>query len=213
MDRWTLAIMQASVGAFPERDLSHAGDVSAAFRERGCNTIRDAASLVRTLPYGRNTDRADYRRVLCEGRGTCSTKHALIAALSVEQAIAIALRLGIYEMTEANTPGVGRVLDGVGLVGIPEAHCWLRYRSVDIDLTMPPDRPGVAARTFLHEETIRPEQIGAYKAQVHEQFLARWLARQKRVDLDGADAWRMREGCIAGLSAETVTSAMAWDGQ
>jgi len=166
-----------------------------------------------TLPYGRNTDRADYRRVLCKGRGTCSTKHALIAVLAVEQAIAIALQLGIYEMTEANTPGVGRVLDGAGLAGIAESHCWLRYRSVDIDLTMPPDRPGVATGTFLHEETIRPEQIGAYKAQVHEQFLARWLARQKRVDLDVADAWRIREGCIAALSAETVTSAMAWDGQ
>ena len=205
--------MQALVGTLPERDLAHAGDVSAAFRERGCSTIRDAASLVWTLPYGRNTDRADYRRVLCEGRGTCSTKHALIAALGVEQAIEIALRLGIYEMTEANTPGIGRVLDGVGLAAIPEAHCWLRYRSVDIDVTMPPDRPGVAAGTFLHEETITPEQIGAYKAQVHEQFLARWLARQKRVDLDVADAWRIREGCIAALSAETVTSAMAWDGQ
>src|SRR5262249_52802465 len=132
---------------------------------------------------------------------------------SVEQAIAIALRLGIYEMTEANTPGVGRVLDGVGLVGIPEAHCWLRYRSVDIDLTMPPDRPGVAARTFPREATIRPEPSGAYKAQGPQQVLAGWLARQKRVDLDVADAWRIREGCIAALSAETVASAMAWDGQ
>jgi hypothetical protein len=102
-------------------------------------------------------------------------------------------------MTEANTPGVGRVLDGVALAAIPEAHCWLRYRSVDIDLTMPPDRPGVAAGTFLHEETITPEQIGAYKAQVHERFLVCWLARHKRVNLDLADAWRIRERCIAAL--------------
>jgi hypothetical protein len=213
MDRWTLAVMQALVGALPERDLAHAGDVSAAFRERGCNTIRDAALLVWTLPYGRNTDRADYRRVLYEERGTCSTKHALIAALAVEQAIAIALQLGIYEMTEANTPGVGRVLDDVGLAGIPEAHCWLRYRSVDIDLTMPPDRPGVAAGTFLHEETITPEQIGAYKARVHERFIVRWLALQKRVDLDVADAWRIREGCIAALCARTTTCTLPGDRQ
>jgi len=194
--------MRTSVAALPERDLAHAGDVTVAFRERGCRTIRNAASLVWTLPYGRNTDRADYRLVLVEGRGTCSTKHALLAALAIEQAIAIPLRLGIYEMTEANTHGVGRVLDGVGLTAIPEAHCGLRYRGVDIDLTMPPDRPGAAARTFLHEETIAPDPIGTYKAQLHERFLVRWLARQKRGDLDLADAWRIREACIAALSAD-----------
>ena len=116
------------------------------------------------------------------------------------------------KLTEANTPGVGRVLDGTGLAGIPEAHCWLRYRSVDIDLTIPPDRPDVAAGTFLHEETITPKQIGAYKAQVHERFLVRWLAWQKRIDLDVANAWRIREGCITALSARTTTSATAGDG-
>jgi len=115
-------------------------------------------------------------------------------------------------MTEANTPGVGRVLDGVGLAAILEAHCWLRYRGVDIDLTMPPDRPGAAARTLLHEETIAPDQIGAYKAQLHERFLVRWLARQKRGDLDLADAWRTREACIAALSARPATSELAVNG-
>jgi hypothetical protein len=204
--------MRTSIAALPERDFARAGGVTEAFRERGCRTIRDAASLVWMLPYGRNTDRADYRLVLNEGRGTCSTKHALLAALAIEQAIAITLRLGIYEMTEANTPGVGPLLDGVGLGAIPEAHCWLRYCGVDIDLTMPPDRTGAAARTFLHEETIAPDQIGAYKAQLHERFLVRWLARQKRVDLDLADAWRIREACIAALSAGTATSELAANG-
>ena len=136
MDRWTLAVMQASVGALPDRYLAHAGDVSAAFRERGCNTIRDAALLVWTLPYGRNTDRADYRRVLCKGRGTCSTKHALIAALAVEQAIAIALQLGIYEIDRGQHAGrragagrrrTGRDTRSTLLASLPQR----RYRSDD----------------------------------------------------------------------------------
>ena len=34
--------------------------------------------------------------------------------------------LGIYEMSDRNTPGVGRVLTAHGLSYIPEAHCYLR---------------------------------------------------------------------------------------
>jgi hypothetical protein len=43
--------------------------------------------------------------VLAEQRGTCSTKHALLRRLAIEQGLDIALVLGIYEMTERNTPG------------------------------------------------------------------------------------------------------------
>jgi hypothetical protein len=121
--------------------------------------------------------------------------------LAIEQEIAIELRLGIYEMTEVNTPGVGRVLDGVRLSSIPEAHCWLRYLRIDTDLTMPPGLSVATARRFLHEETIRPDQIGGYKAHVHRSFVVHWLARQNRTDINLDDAWRIREACIAVLSA------------
>jgi hypothetical protein len=196
--------MLTSSAALPDEELVLPGDVSAAFRERGCRTFRDAARVVWNLPYGRNADRADYRLVLVEELGTCSTKHALLAALAVEQKIAIELRLGIYEMSDANTPGVGRVLARAGLSSIPEAHCWLHHLGVDFDLTMPPGPSIGATRDFLHEETIRSDQIGAYKARVHRQFLATWLARRSRADIDLDDAWRIREACIAVLSANAA---------
>jgi hypothetical protein len=58
---------------------------------------------VRSLPYGRNSDHSDWRLVLGEGRGTCSTKHALLADLARENRRHVALMLGIYEMDEDNT--------------------------------------------------------------------------------------------------------------
>jgi hypothetical protein len=201
------ANMVTSAAALPDRELLLPGDVSAAFRARGCRTFRDAAGVVWNLPYGRNADRADYRLVLVEGRGTCSTKHALLAALAIEQKIAIELRLGIYEMSDANTPGVGPVLERAGVSAIPEAHCWLRYFGADIDLTMPPGLPAVA-RSFLHEETISPDQISAYKARVHGRFLADWLARQSHADMTLDDAWRIREACIAILSVNTAQESI-----
>ena len=96
------------VPALPEQDLARAGTVTAAFQTTGCKTFRDAASFVWNLPYGRNANRADYELVLSEGRGTCSTKHAILGALAVEQKIPLELRLGIYEMTEANTSTMSR---------------------------------------------------------------------------------------------------------
>ena len=110
-------------------------------------------------------------------------------------------------MTEANTPGVGRVLERASLSSIPEAHCWLRHLGADIDLTMPLGLTAVARR-FLHEEMIRPDQIGAYKARVHGRFLADWLARRSHADMTLDDAWRIREACIAVLSANAAPESI-----
>lgn len=84
-----------------------------------------------------------------------STKHALLAALAIEQGLAVQLTLGISEMTARNTPGVGRVLSRHGLAFVPEAHCYLIHSGVRIDVT----RDSAVA-----QEPIAPEQIGEYKS-------------------------------------------------
>jgi hypothetical protein len=84
---------------------------------------------VRSLPYGRNSDHSDWRLVLGEGRGTCSTKHALLADLARENRRHVALVLGIYEMDEDNTQEIGTVLDRNGLPCVPEAHCYLAHEA------------------------------------------------------------------------------------
>ena len=77
---------------------------------------------MRQIPYGRITERSRYWLVLDEGRGTCTTKHATLAALAREQGIDVRLMLGIYEMSERNTPGVGPVLSAHGLTRKRVAH-------------------------------------------------------------------------------------------
>jgi hypothetical protein len=100
---------------------------------------------------------------LREGKGTCSTKHALLAVLAHEQDLPVVLTLGIYVMHERNTPGVGAVLTRYGLASLPEAHCYLTYAGRRIDIT----RSGVESTEpmtqVLYEAPIRPEQIGDYK--------------------------------------------------
>jgi hypothetical protein len=195
--------MDASLACFADRPLLGAGPFTRRFRAAGVSDFVGASKLIWRLPYGRIADRNQFWLVLEEGRGTCTTKHALLSELAREQGIDGQLTLAIYEMSERNTPGVGSVLGKYGLACIPEGHCFLRYQGARIDVT------GVAAgaepiEEFLHEEPITIEQIGAYKIDRHRRFLAEWLAeRDATPALSLDEAWRIREECIAALSAAT----------
>lgn len=182
--------------------LKQAGDISRAFVRAGALDYREAARFVCRLPYGRNTIVRDPLIVMREGRGTCSTKHALLRRLAAEQDLDVALILGIYEMRETNTPGVGLILRKHRLATLPEAHCYLRFRGCRVDVTREFDaHPLETISPFLHEEDITPEQIGDYKARLHRGFLGRWIAETGIAggrDLD--EIWRIREECIAALS-------------
>ena len=103
-------------------------------------------------------------------------KHALLAQLAREQGVDIALTIGMYQMTERNTPGVGSVLEHYNLPYIPEAHCYLTYNGIRIDVTRSGVTPVEPITDFLYEETITPEHIGAYKIALHQRVLRDWVA-------------------------------------
>jgi hypothetical protein len=179
-----------------------AGSITDALVRRGVKDLRAAGKYVRSLPYGRNSRPADPLAVLSEGRGTCSTKHALLRRVAIEQNLELALVLGIYQMSERNTPGVGAVLHKHGLRSLPEAHCYVRSGGIRIDVTRAIESSREAISHFLYEEDIEPEQITSYKKAVHRQFLSTWMVEQD--GLSGwslEDLWSIREECIASLSA------------
>lgn len=179
--------------------LRDAGPIASAFRERGCRTFGEALELTWDLPYGRNTTPADDLCGLLDSRGTCSTKHALLARLAAEQGIAADLVLGIYMMREANTPGVGVVLERHGLDAIPEAHCILEIDGERIDVTRRGGDGREPIGSFLYREVISPGQIGDYKRNVHRRVIAEWIATGAAGNLTPEEAWRIREACIAAL--------------
>ncbi len=139
---------------------------------------------------------------MSERKGTCSTKHALLSSLCIEQGVKeIKLFTGIYEMKENNTPGVGNVLKEYGLTSIPEAHCYLKYKNDRFDFT----RLGVNGgqiEEFLTENQIGPDQIGNFKVDFHRSYIPLWLKNQELIqkfDLDSL--WKIREECIKELSS------------
>jgi hypothetical protein len=185
----------------PEFALDASGEVGRRFAALGITSYRDAARHVLGLPYARNSDRSDWRLVLEERCGTCSTKHALLAELARENDCPVSLVLGIYEMDEINTPGVGPVLQRYGLRCVPEAHCRLVYKGTRVDLTS--DVMGEQPiEELLYEEEIMPQQIGRYKMDKHHAFVRRWAAERA---LGFEHIWRVREVCIAALTDRSKT--------
>jgi hypothetical protein len=187
--------------ALPDVSLKPGGALTAEFVARRITDYRAVERYLQALPYGRTTNRADFRAVLREGKGTCSTKHALLAALAREHRLPVTLMLGIYEMHERNTPGTGVILAQYGLRLIPEAHCYLSYRGTRIDITRSGAQPSEPIETFLYEEAIDPDQIGAYKIERHQRFLKQWLATTNETGMRSwEEIWHIREECIAALS-------------
>lgn len=117
-----------------------------------------------------------------------------------ERIIGIELRLGIYEMSEANTPGVGRTLARYGLQSIPEAHCYLVCHGALVDVTRTGGRGKEPIDRFVVEETIRPDQIGDYKRAFHRGFLSERVAQGCYGTRTTEELWEIREACIAALA-------------
>lgn len=187
----------------PEASLGAAGPDSESLLRVGCDSYRSAARYLHALPYGRNTDRANFRLVVSEQRGTCSTKHALLAAVALEQNLPVSLTIGIYDMNEANTPGVGRVLSARGLDSIPEAHCYLGYAGFRVDITRSGISPQAPIADFHEEWAIEPSQIGVHKLALHQQYLRDWLREHRNLSFSFEEVWRIREACIHVIEHES----------
>jgi hypothetical protein len=183
---------------FPLQPLRPGSPMGAAILGMGFHTFEALAAHVRQLPYARTTWPDDPLAVLREGRGTCSSKHQLLATVAQECGHPeVVLTVGVYEMTEANTPGVGAVLQAAAYTSIPEAHCYLTVDHQRWDFTGLPRGTESPFQALMEEHFLLPESVWARKRKLHQQALGRWA---ERVGVSPIDAWAVREACIAALS-------------
>jgi hypothetical protein len=146
-----------SYDAFPEKPIGGAGPMAAAFQARGVQSFRAACAYVQRLPYGYNSDRDDPMILFKEQKGTCTTKHAVIAALASELGLPVAKHIGIYAMTEALVTGTQALLDTFSLPYVPMIHCFLACGSDRVDLTAGNrDGKNRTIDAFLHTEAVAP---------------------------------------------------------
>ena len=167
----------------------------------GLVNFESLCKFVKNIPYGRTKNRNTLTSILTENKGTCSSKHAFLKQVAIENnQNDIKLFIGIYKMNETNTKGVGNVLKNYNLEYIPEAHTYLKMNAKIIDITRETTSLISFEDTLLFEEQILPNQITDYKVSLHQRFLKQWVIDEGKTE-DLKKIWHIRELCIAALSA------------
>lgn len=167
----------------------------------GIQTFEDLAKHVKSLPYGRITHPNDPWAVLTENKGTCSSKHQLLAMVAQQSGHdKVLLMVGIYEMSERNTPGVSAVLRVASIESIPEAHCYLAAEGQRFDFTGLQQGVSSPFDSLLEEHVVSPMELPVVKIALHKRVLSEWA---KQVDMSEEEAWALREACIAALAANS----------
>jgi len=174
------------------------GRVGSGLRASGLTQFGAAANYVKSLPYGRTFQPADPLSILREHRGTCSTKHALLALAAGEMgSFSVELMLCFFDMNERTTRGVGRVLKTYGITSIHEAHCYLRIDGSPYDFTGLPQSTESPLDNIFSEEVVTPLELLAEKAARHRAYIRAWA---KQHNFDPEVVWQAREKCIETLS-------------
>lgn len=189
----------------PDFPIIASGSVTHAVLRLGIDHFQALAEHVLQLPYGRPATQ-DILSVLEEQRGTCSSKHRLLAAVAHEsERPEIELIVGIYAMSENNTPGVGSVLTAAGVASIPEAHCYLRHQGQRHDFTGLESDLSSPFEALLAEHVVTPANLPTEKARLHRDELQSWAAHHK---LAFDEAWALREKCIEVLVADNAQRSL-----
>jgi hypothetical protein len=182
----------------PGKGITEAGSVSKAFLDLGIRSFQDACRYVHTLPYGYNSDRDDLMILFKEKMGTCSTKHAVIAALAAELGLPITRGVGIYAMTEAIVTGTDKILIEYSLPYVPMIHCFLEYGNYRVDLTEGnrngKNRPIDA---FLYTDRVAATISAKDEYMIYRKALSEVIL--KRDELKGVDIKRILHAREEGL--------------
>ena len=181
----------------PNFELKPGNPVTDFFLDQELTTFHDAIHFVRDLPYGRNQSRDDYLLVLEELKGTCSTKHALLAKIAeMHRQSEIQLMIVVFEMNSKNTPEIIDILEAYDIPSIPEAHVILQYNGKLYDFTN--ESTNAQFENILHQTPIEPAQIGDFKVSLHKSFISTWVA-DSSIGFEPEMIWNIREQCIERL--------------
>ena len=153
----------ATVDTGQPRHLNHLSRTSRQLGSAGCADLQRARDTL-----------ADYLSIFDEFRGTCSTKHAILAALANEHHQDVQLKMVICKLDQNVDKTVGKLLLQLKVPYFPEAHCYIKCSKGALDLTFP-DQDIVPSVSVLKEYDISPKDIGDKKVSIHHEYIKFWM--------------------------------------
>lgn len=179
--------------------IKNKGIVSEQFLNKNIHDFDSACHYISMLPYKRNTYKHDILCVFNDSGGTCSTKHAVLRKLALENDDAeIKLMLGIFKMDAEYTGKIKNTLEKFNLKYIPEAHNYLKIEQKYYDFTKANSNYHDFKNKLLIEKEIEYDQIVEEKVTFHQDFLKNWINTQN-LNYNLHKIWEIREQCIQDL--------------
>ncbi len=184
--------------------LNSSDSLTQQINQTGISNWQSLLDFVGKLPYGRNANRRDLSLVWSEQKGTCSSKHAFLKHIADLNKIPnVDLILGMYKMTEKNTPLIRNELSQNGITYIPEAHCYLKIDGIRKDVTTNSADFSLIANSILEEILIEPKQVAEFKVEYHQDYLRNWISKNE-IQFSFDEIWKIREKCIANISESNI---------
>ncbi len=180
-------------------ELKNNGVVSKEFLNLKIFSFKEACEYIANLPYKRNSNKENINCVFSDLGGTCSTKHAVLRKLALENNHPeVKLILGIFKMDSEYTPLIKDTLNKNNLEYIPEAHNYLKINNSYYDFTRRDSNYNQFKNKLLTEVEIEYIEIATEKVLLHKEFLKDWIQKEKlNFTLD--EIWKIREECISDL--------------
>lgn len=183
----------------PNFKIENRGEISKEFLENGILFFENACQFVANLPYKRNSNKEDLRCIFNDFGGTCSTKHAVLRKLALENGHdEVKLILGIFKMDSIYAPSISKTLETYHLDYIPEAHNYLKINDEYFDFTRHNSNYKDFKNKLLLEQEIEFNQITTDKVAIHKHFLEKWI-KEEHLEFSIDEIWKIREQCILDL--------------
>ena len=146
-----------SLDKLPDTAINPIGEISKKFLELGITSFKDACEYVHNIDYGYNTNYEDKMIFFKENKGTCTTKHAVIAGLAEELNMPLYKHVGIYKLTEEISSDTNQILNKYNIPYVPMVHCFLVYKNFHFDLTEGNcNGKNTTIKNFINEEEVDP---------------------------------------------------------
>lgn len=175
------------------------GIISEEFFNKNILDFHSACKFVSELPYKRNVNKNNIKCVFDDLGGTCSTKHAILRKLALENHYTdVKLILGIFKMDSIYTFKIKETLNKFNLNYIPEAHNYLKIDNKYFDFTNSNSDYIQFKNKLLIEKEIEYYEIVEEKILFHKDFIKKWIIEEK-ISYNLDEIWNVRELCIKDL--------------
>jgi len=177
-----------SYDKIPDAEIKSLGEMSKKFLDLGIKSFKQSCEYVHKIEYGYNSNYNDKFIFFKENKGTCTSKHAVIAGLAEELHIPLYKYVGIYKLTEEISTGTNEILKKYKIPYIPMIHCFLVYKDSRFDLT----EGNYNGKKTTIDELIHEEKVDPFISNKDEYLLFKKVLKNKVLPLEEMDEIKER---------------------